>query len=242
VAGPLSGYVRTVAKPAAVVEWTAGKVPDPILARWQFGLGRGVAFASTIGTRWDEGFWPKGGEGQLAQQMVRWVARPARTPGFEVELSEQGDSFVATVHAESGGRFLNGLALTGRFWSPEGGVADVSFPQSAPGEYRAELPAARRGVYRLTVSEVGQGPRLSLAVAKNYAREWAEFGVDRAAAEAIARNGRGRVLNGLDDLRSLPPARGASYADLDWAAIAAALVLFVADVFLGVFRSRRERM
>jgi len=242
LAGPLAGYVRTVAKPRATTEWNTGEPPDPILARWRFGLGRAAAFASTVGTRWDKRLWGAAAQSKLWQQVVRWAARPPRTPGFEAEITEQADRLVATVRAEKGGRFLNGLRLAGRVAPPTGESFDVDFPQTAPGEYRAEFRAPRRGVYHLTVVEEGKGQRLSLSVAKNYAREWEAFGVDRASLEAIARNGRGKLLRSLDELRDVAPRHAAGYVDVGWAPTAAGLVLFVAAVFLHVVRSKRVRM
>jgi len=241
-AGPLTGYVRTVPKPGSVLEWVVGQSSDPLLARWQFGLGRAVAFTSTVGATWDSALWPKDGEGILWPQAVRWAARPARTPGFEMETREQSDAFLATLHAEREGRFLNGLDLVVRVLPPEGEPFDVRLSQTAPGEYEARVPAPRRGVYRFTVLEPGKGIRLSLAVARNYAREWEDFGVHREAVDAVARNGRGEAIASFDDLRRVAARRVTAYADVDWAPLALALLLFVADVFLAVFRSRREKM
>ncbi len=50
-APPLKGYVRFIAKPTAD---TILKVDekDPLLARWQFGLGRAVVFTSDAKSRW----------------------------------------------------------------------------------------------------------------------------------------------------------------------------------------------
>jgi Mg-chelatase subunit ChlD len=242
LAGALRGYIRTAAKPTATTEWHTGEPPDPILARWQFGLGRAVAFASTFGTEWDAPVWGEGAASRLGQQAVRWAARPPATPGFEAEVTERTDAFVLSVRAERGGRFLNGLDLAVRAATPDGEALDLPLPQTAPGEYQADVPTPARGIYHLTVVERGRGPRLAVSVAKNYTSEWEGFGPDRPVLEAIARHGRGEVIDALGALEIATPRRAAAYADLDWAAAAAALVFFVADVFLYVLRSRRVRL
>jgi len=242
LAGPLRGYVRLVAKPTAAVEWSTRNDGDPVLARWQYGLGRSAAFATTVGTRWDRELLAPEGVGRLWQQVVRWAARPARTPGFEAEVAERGDAFVLTVRAERDGRFVNGLSLVVHVAPPSGDAFDASLPQTAPGEYRAQLAAPARGIYVLTVVEQGAGRRLTVSVARNCTREWVAFGPDQPRLAAIARNGRGRVLESLGELRTIAPRASVAHVELDWLAIAAALVLFTVSVALGVLRTRRLRL
>jgi len=50
-APPLKGYVRFIAKPTAETILSMEKV-DPLLARWQYGLGRSAIFASDAKNRW----------------------------------------------------------------------------------------------------------------------------------------------------------------------------------------------
>jgi len=264
--GHLQGYVRTVAKPTAATEWLAGNPPDPILARWQFGLGRAVAFASTVGTEWDQALWAGDALGRLWAQAVRWAARPPAVPGFEAEVVEHGDQMQVTVRAERDGSYLNGLDLTARIapptlgppavagearpGSPPGGPQEVALRQTAPGEYQATFAAPIRGPYHVTIIERGAapgGPRggsllLTVSAVRSYSREWEAFGVDRAALAAIARSGRGELLTSLDDLARVAPGRAAGHMDVDWVFCLTALALFVADVAHRVARARRMRL
>ena len=52
-APPLKGYVRYTPKPTAEVILRVDE-KDPLLARWQYGLGRAVVFASDAKSRWAE--------------------------------------------------------------------------------------------------------------------------------------------------------------------------------------------
>ena len=240
VAGPLRAYIRTIAKPKAQTEWQT-EDGDPILARWRYGLGRSVAFASTVGTEWDSGFLEPSHVVRLWQQAVRWAARPARTPGFEAEVEQRDDRLITTVRAERDGRFRNGLRLAARVVPPQGDAVQIPLPQVAPGEYRGEAPAPVQGIYAITVTEA-DAPRLSLGVARNYSREWEAFGVHRPTLDAIVRNGRGRVLPDLAALRPIEPAAAPAYAALDWACVAAALLLFIAAVARHALTTRRARL
>ena len=69
----LLGYNRIIAKSNAATVATVGE--DPLLAAWEFGRGRGVAFASDCGPHWlPPSFleWP--GYATLWQQLASWVA------------------------------------------------------------------------------------------------------------------------------------------------------------------------
>ncbi|MFP4057115.1 MAG: VWA domain-containing protein [Candidatus Brocadiia bacterium] len=242
VAGPLGGYVRAVAKPTAATEWATAEERDPVLARWRFGLGRAVAFTSTVGTRWDRALWAEGGASRLCRQAVRWAARPARTPGFEAQYAESHEAVRLTVRVEREGELVDHLDLSARVAPPAGDAFGISLPQTAPGEYEGEWPAPVQGIYHVTVVD-GQGrPCLAMSVAKNTAREWTGFGADRAALADIARHGGGRMLDSLDELADVEARRAAGYVDLDWALVALALLLFTADVALLVLRSRRTSL
>jgi len=247
--GSINGYVRTFAKPNAAVEWFVGEPPDPLLARWQFGLGRSLAFTSTVGTAWDEALWGQDGLSRLWAQALRWAARPSRTPGFEADAVERGDEMLLSVRAEHEGRFLNALDLSARILCPDRPrpsssslVLDLPLRQTAPGEYQAAFPAPAQGAYHATIVEKGKGQRLTLSVVKNYAREWESFGVDLSALEAVARNGKGRVLAGLDELRTIEPKAAPARADIAWLFLAAALALFVAHVACHVARTRQMKV
>ncbi len=221
------------------MEWLVGEPPDPLLARWQFGLGRSLAFTSTVGTEWDEALWGQDGPSRLWTQAVHWAARPPRTPGFEADTVERGDEMLLTVRAEHEGRFLNALDLSARVAPPQGGPLDLPLRQTAPGEYQTTFPAPVQGAYHATIVEKGKGQRLTLSVVKNYAREWESFGVDLPALEAITRNGQGKVLSGLDELRTIEPRAAPGRADIAWLFLAAALALFVAQVACHVVRTRQ---
>jgi uncharacterized membrane protein len=69
----LLGYNRLTARPEATV--VAAVDDDPLLAVWNYGQGRAVAFASDCGPHWaPPAFIEWDGYARLWQQMVGWVA------------------------------------------------------------------------------------------------------------------------------------------------------------------------
>ncbi|NQT86205.1 VWA domain-containing protein, partial [bacterium] len=149
--GTLAGYVRTAPKPMAFVEWTAGSEGDPLFAHARRGLGRSVAFTSTVGTTWDAPLWQGDAAARLLLQAVRWAARPPSPPGVEAEWDDLGGTFRLTVHAVEGDAFLETLRLSAHVAPPEGDATTVSLAQTAPGQYSALIPAEGSGVWHAMV-------------------------------------------------------------------------------------------
>ena len=83
----LRGYVRTRAKPTAEVVLTSDN-NDPILAQWQYGRGRAIAWTSDAGTDWADSLaWlgrlcpvPAPG-GSVGQPVDGWCRRQPSNPG-----------------------------------------------------------------------------------------------------------------------------------------------------------------
>ena len=93
---PLRGYVLTGARgePAQIGLVSAGDPPDPILAWWNHGLGRGVAFTSDLGGRWTPAWatWP--GFQPFVGGMVRWMLRPTAPGDVLVRSRLEGDEAI----------------------------------------------------------------------------------------------------------------------------------------------------
>src|SRR5205807_4795442 len=75
----LGGYLVTTPKDLAEV-LLVSDAADPLLARWQYGLGRAVAWTSDLRGRWSQDWiqWP--GAAQLFSAMVNWTIAPAQGP------------------------------------------------------------------------------------------------------------------------------------------------------------------
>ena len=85
----LLGYVKTHRKATAQVPLVTD-LGDPLLAHWQFGLGKVTAFTSDAKSRWAAlwiGGWP--GYGQFWAQVLRETARKPQSQFMDVRLEEQ---------------------------------------------------------------------------------------------------------------------------------------------------------
>jgi hypothetical protein len=146
-APPLAGYARVQAKDTADVILTAGPGDDddPILVRWQYGLGRAVVFTSDLKDRWAHDWLGWRGYGKFWTQLVRETMRrdetSGRGPRSALRVTRTSDrARVAMTILEAGGAPLNLVSPRLAIEGPDGRAAVVAARQVGPGEYEAEAP------------------------------------------------------------------------------------------------------
>ncbi|HOX06727.1 MAG TPA: glutamine amidotransferase, partial [Planctomycetota bacterium] len=151
----LGGYVVTTPKPRAELPLTVKlkDMEDPVLAHWQYGEGKAVAFTSTAAPDWAGSWiaWP--GYGRFWAQLVRWTSRAAGSSDLQVSAEVRGGEGRVIVEAmDDQGRLLNMLNLAGHSVDPLGRPQDFGLAQTAPGRYEARFDAGAPGAYSLAVT------------------------------------------------------------------------------------------
>ncbi|MGC9399706.1 MAG: VWA domain-containing protein [Anaerolineae bacterium] len=193
----LAGYVATAPKAAAQVLLTTHQ-EDPLLATWQYGLGRAVAWTSDATARWAQRWVTWDGFPRFWSQVVRWTLPQQSDAPVEVAVTREGRQARLTVDAvDAAGRFLNGLDLEARVVAPEGAAEQVTLSQVGPGRYAGTFTPAEPGAYllRLTgTAEDGATLGLTTGWVAAYSEEYAAPGSDPAYLARLAALGGGRLL------------------------------------------------
>jgi len=149
----LQGYVATTAKDTATVILRAPDEADPILATWQYGLGRAVAFTSDASSRWAANWidWP--GYADFWSQAVRWSITEGASSNLEVSVMQRGEQTVLVADArDNQGNYLNGLQLEASVINTQLDSVNLTLQQTAPGRYEAVFAPEREGSYFITVA------------------------------------------------------------------------------------------
>ncbi|MFT3683767.1 MAG: FixH family protein [Phycisphaerales bacterium] len=150
----VTGYVVTADRGGLSTVSLRGPEGDPILAQWQHGLGRVTAFTSDASSRWNAAWTSWDSFKPFWEQQLKWAMRPTGDLNSKVAVDVHGDKATATVELfdADGGR-VNFATLNGRLAAPgEGGkVRDVTFRQTGPGRYEAEVDASEAGTHLLAV-------------------------------------------------------------------------------------------
>ena len=154
----LRGYVATTARPAAQVI-LRGPEPytDPILAAWQYGLGRSVAFTSDATSRWAADWVSWDDYATFWNQAVQWTLTEGAFNNLETTIDMQGDTARIVVDArDDAGAFLNGLNLEARVvLDPRQPATRVILRQVAPGRYEGEFVPLGEGAHFIRVTGAG---------------------------------------------------------------------------------------
>jgi uncharacterized membrane protein len=154
-APPLRGYVATTPKTTAQVILN-GPAPynDPVLAQWQYGLGRVVAFTSDATSRWAADWVAWDGFARFWSQAVRWTIIEGANANLEARVVMEGEQarLIVDARTEDQADFLNGLRLQSSYSDVNGNTVPLTLRQVAPGRYEAEFTPDDEGAYIFPLS------------------------------------------------------------------------------------------
>lgn len=139
----LRGYVSSKARDHAEI-LLAAPSGAPLLVRWQYGLGKTVAFTSDVKNRWAANWieWP--GYGKFWAQQVRDIMRRDSGETLDFRVSREGAEAVITLSTlTSDGNYRHGLAPQVKVIRPDGGISVIGLRQSGAGTYQVRLPIDR---------------------------------------------------------------------------------------------------
>lgn len=154
---PLRGYVATTPKVAAQ-RILSGPEPhsDPIMASWQYGLGRVVAWTSDASARWANEWVVWDDFSRFWGQVVNWSINAGSNKNLETRILMEDERARIVVDArDDAGQFLDGMLLSGAVLSPDGDSRRIPLQQTAPGQYEATFEPGSEGAYFLSVSGGG---------------------------------------------------------------------------------------
>jgi Mg-chelatase subunit ChlD len=246
----LLGYVATTAKDTSQ-KILVSDLGDPVLASWQYGLGRAVAFTSDATGRWARDWQAWEQFAAFWAQTVRSSIRDRAPSSLEVSVQNLGGAAQITLDAQSqAGAYLDGYQAQVRLIGPGGAAQAIDLQQVAPGEYTGQFQAAQPGSYMLNVTatpaEGSAGQALSEIAGWNlgYSDEYRLQSADPNLLEQIAAAGGGSLLSLADsaaqvfthDLRSA----WASHPAWTWLLLAAALLLPLDIAARRLYISRSE--
>jgi uncharacterized membrane protein len=150
----LRGYVATSAKTAAQQILSSPEpFADPILASWQYGLGRALVFTSDATSRWASDWVTWDNYSRFWAQAVSWSINDGANNNLETRIIMENETARLLVDArDDDGAFLNGLFLSGVLLNPDGESRRIPLQQTASGRYEATFTPQTEGAYFVTIN------------------------------------------------------------------------------------------
>lgn len=200
---PLYGYVGTGPRATAQTPLVT-HLGDPLLATWQYGLGRSVAWTSDATDRWARDWVRWDGFATFWNQAVRWAFGARQAEGLSAVVSFDGETARLIVDAQQEGQFLDDLTLTANVVNPAGETQTVALQQTAPGQYEGTFAPTTEGVYLIGVAETTNdgrrtpneagGLQTTAGWVLGYSPEYAATTDDPTLPAAIVAATGGRIL------------------------------------------------
>ncbi len=160
---PLYGFVRTTLKQSPLVEMgiegpTTLDQRFPVLASWQYGLGKAVAFTSDARSSGEHLGWDREWAGsdmylKFWEQVIGWSLRGVETGKLSINTEYKDGEVRVTVDArDERNRPLTDLRLQGMVTAPNTQPGDakpieLKFEQKSSGQYEARFKAEEAGSY-----------------------------------------------------------------------------------------------
>jgi hypothetical protein len=186
---------------------------NTILAGWQYGVGKSVAFTTDAGKRWATPWTNWESYSKLFSQVVRWSMRPVGDQGnFTTSVDvKDGKIQVVVTALDKENEFLNFLEMGANVVGPDMQPRSLTMTQVAPGRYTGEVEAGDAGSYLVNIMPgVGMAP-IRTGVNIPYSPEFADRGANEGLLATLAslqpQGGERGILvedpSGRDSLNSL---------------------------------------
>jgi len=226
----LSGYVATTPRAAADVVLKSPQ-GDPLLATWQYGLGRVMAWTSDAQGRWTSGLlaWPAAN--RFFGDIVHASLPQPGDPALQVETRVQGDHTHLLVTAPP----TSGATVTVSAVTPDLADAALTLSPTGAGRFEGDLATDQVGSYLLHITQSAGGVARHTTTAGlvvPYSPEYRDLGTNTATLKAIAQAGGGIVLTDLAQAFRVPVPSVKAAQPISEILLVLAILLFPLDVAL----------
>ena len=197
----LNGYVATTPKPAAQMVLVSSE-DDPVLAAWQYGLGRVVAWTSDALGLWTTHWLQWNEAARWWANLVTWTL-PTPNSALTINGTVTGGTGQLTVTLPQGTvTNASGQQVQARILLPDLSQETVTLQPTAPGQWQGNFPALQVGSYLLQVTwhsstSSSQNSQLTsvTGLVVPYSPEFSTQGTDRRFLTLLAQSGGGSLLN-----------------------------------------------
>jgi Ca-activated chloride channel family protein len=197
----LLGYDGTTAKPAANTVLVSDR-DDPVLAQWQYGLGRTVAWTSDATGRWARSWVDWAGFTRFFDQAVAWTFPGEESAGIEASFEPHGSETTLRVESVSeDGSPRDFYDTRATVVGPDLLSEDVDLTQIGPGVYEAPLGELDPGAYAIRVTQTRPGSSAlgrTLGLVAPTAAEYRDLGTNEALLAALRAATGGSAIDDPD--------------------------------------------
>ncbi len=177
----LHGYVATAEKEFAQL-FIRSHRDEPILAGWNFGLGKSIAWTSDVKPAWAREWVPWQNFGRFWGQVVNWTLRTEdEDTDFELNVLRQNSQGEVIIDTQRPSQATYHLHVAG----PDGSRDIATMQQTTPTRYTGNFRLTDSGAYIVTVKRASDNRKLTATLSFAYPAEYAEFRVNSQLLKSI---------------------------------------------------------
>ena len=230
----LYGYIATSEKELAQT-YIHSHEDHPILAGWNYGLGKSIAFTSDVKSGWGAAWIEWDTFGKFWGQVVNWVL-PLTGGGADFDLTVthrngRGEVLIDTASTT----VTHGLTFDVRLSRPNAEGEVVELRRVTPTQYSGEFLVRERGSYLVTAQKNRDGQVESTAHERfvlSYPAEFAEFETNRQLLNELASRTNGIFEPSAKQIAQHSGTMIEHLKPLTSALLIASLTLFVLEMIL----------
>lgn len=225
----MAGYVATSIKPEAIQVLSSDKDNDPVLACWQYGLGRTVAFTSDVTNQWTGNYAAWSGYPGFWKSIINWITDIAEEEGSKVNVLQEGSKgkIIYTTPEYSGK-----TKITAAITDADGEKTEIELKAVSPGVYEGETEPGNSGIYSVNVRNTENGTvkdSRNTRLAMQYSQEY-RFAEAQNSLDSFINQTAGQYIDSLDNIFDSKLEEVSSYKNITLPLLIAAVIFLVIDI------------
>jgi len=223
----LFGYVGTSIKNTAI-EIMTSHMDEPILAAWQYGIGRVVSFTSDVNGQWSKELLAFDKTPQLFSNIISWTMIDYDNSG-NLSITQEGSS--AKVQYETNNHEDN-KKVKGAYTFEGNTTSEFELKEVSPGKYEGRVPMSELGFYSFNIMEELQGNTIASQLggfAYQYSPEY-KFQEQSNSLLALVEDTEGKIINSVEDIYEIKSNRGYTKKNISNLLLIIAMLLFLFDI------------
>jgi len=223
----LFGYVGTSIKNTAI-EIMTSHMDEPVLAAWQYGIGRVVSFTSDVNGQWSKELLAFDKTPQLFSNIISWTMIDYDNSG-NLSITQEGSS--AKVQYETNNHEDN-KKVKGAYTFEGNTTSEFELKEVSPGKYEGRVPMSDLGFYSFNITEELQGNTIASQLggfAYQYSPEY-KFQEQSNSLLALVEDTEGKIINSVEDIYEIKSNKGYTKKNISNLLLIIAMLLFLFDI------------
>jgi len=226
---PLDGYVATKIKSTARTIFRSD-TKDPVLAVWQYGLGRTAAWTSDIQGVWTSQWSMWQDAPVFWGNLISWLIQKNINTGYSVDTALKDGRGIVTLTFENDIPQVD--VVEGVLVSPDGTSSGIKLHVKEPGVYQGEIDKMDPGAYIVNLNVAGENSEsnISTGIVMPYSYEYRVLQDSDNFLEKLAKAGGGRIVTEPEQVFSGSVQNTGGMKDLTNFFIILSLILLLMDI------------